>query len=277
MSRFQHPELADAASIIPSAPADFDIRVLGTVEELINSYKLRYHVFADVGYLQHPNSCGLEIDAYDERAVPFGAFDTASGAMVGTLRLITRQPQCHFARLVREVVEQAADHRLEAQARGAGSKLFPSIASKKIEQALAAYNTDGLPMAELSRIVVDRNLRGSGVSRRLMEFGIAHASVRGPTLIIGSFLASTLPMYARYGYVQLPETNFDYFESVGQVAIAGVCRTDRLPELTRSHVEELLGRSGAKTAVRSTAPDRSSNKHHDFQGMPGMAPGTTGG
>jgi hypothetical protein len=47
-------------------------------------------------------------------------------------------------------------------------------------------------------------------------------------------------MYANYGYLKLPQTDLEMFDSVGQIAIAGICRTDRLPQPTRSHVDELL-------------------------------------
>jgi len=258
---------------ISFASAKFEIRELCSVEELIDAYKLRYKVFADLGYLQHTNNSRLEIDPYDERAVPIGAFDAASGAMVGTIRLITRQTQTHFSRLVRCVLDHCQDDGLTAQAQGPRQNTLPSVVTGRIERALARFNSDGLPVLELSRTIVDPRLRGSGLARRLMECGIARAAIGGHALLIGSYLPLHLSMYARYGYVQLPDTDFERFDSVGQVAIAGVCRTDRLPEPTKSNVDELLRAGGAKLADHANR----GGSHTGFQGIPGMTPGVTGG
>src|ERR1700755_3095433 len=99
MSRSHPPKLSSAPSIVPSTPIEFEIRELVTTDELISSYQLRYQVYAALGYLQAPNRSKLEIDPFDQGAIPFGAFDPASATMIGTVRLITRQPQCHFSRL----------------------------------------------------------------------------------------------------------------------------------------------------------------------------------
>ena len=88
-----------------SEPAAYETKQLDTLEELIQSYRLRYEVYADLGYLRQANKSKLEIDEYDAWAIPFGAFDVTSRTMVGTLRLVTKQPQRDFSRLVHEVVE----------------------------------------------------------------------------------------------------------------------------------------------------------------------------
>jgi predicted GNAT family N-acyltransferase len=276
MPRCQQLELS-GLSPISFASAEFEIRELCSVEELMAAYKLRYKVFADLGYLQHTNKSRLEIDPYDERAVLFGAFDAVSGAMIGTIRLITPQTQTHFARLVRCVLDHCHDDGLTAQAQGPRQDTFPTLATGRIERALVRFNSGGLPVLELSRIIVDPGLRGSGLARCLMECGIARAAIGGHAVVISSFLLSHLPMNARYGYVQLPDTDFERFNSVGQVAIAGVCRTDRLPEPTKSNVDKLLRAGGAKLVERANATDGGLLLRSGFQGIPGMTPGVTGG
>jgi predicted GNAT family N-acyltransferase len=266
----------DASLAKPSASATFEIRELGTLEDLICSYRLRYEVYADLGYLS-PNNSGLEIDPYDAWAIPVGAFDTGTGKLMGTIRLITSGRQGRYARLVDEVLVLLADDLLKMRARAPRPHAFPSIASDKIDRALAVFNTDRLPVAELSRCVVDRKFRGSGVARGLMERGLAIAASGGPAVLVGSFLPEHLPMYARYGYQQLPQTDFDLFDSVGRVAIAGVCRTDKLPQPTRSNVEELLRSRGTKAGERITRTDCGACDRQRFQGMLGMGLSVTGG
>ena len=58
-------------------------------------------------------------------------------------------------------------------------------------------------------------------------------------------------MFARYGYVPLPNTGPALYDSIGQIAHAVVCRTDQLPEPTRTQVEELLSAMASGTKQRT--------------------------
>jgi predicted GNAT family N-acyltransferase len=271
MSRFQRAGLSDV-STSSSEPGAYEIKQLHTLEELVQSYRLRYEVYADLGYLRQSNPSKLDIDEYDGWAIPFGAFDATSRKMIGTLRLVTKQPQSDFSRLVAKALELFADTSLAMQARAPRPHILPSIVSDKIDQALAAFNIEGLIVSELSRSVVDRNFRGSGVSRSLMELGLAQAAFGAPALLIGSYLPEHLPMYVKYGYLNLPQTNLELFDSVGQIAVAGVCRTDRLPQPTRSHVEELVRSMRTNAAEHATETDCGSRIRYRFQGTPGIGP-----
>jgi hypothetical protein len=59
-------------------------------------------------------------------------------------------------------------------------------------------------------------------------------------------------MNARYGYQRLPNTDLDHFDHVGQIAAVMFCRTDVLPEPTRTHVDNLVEhmKSGAAELTR---------------------------
>jgi len=71
---------------LPIAPC-YELRPLETEAELYESYRLRYEVYGALGYLRRTNASRLEVDEFDPCAIPFGAFDLASGALIGTLRL----------------------------------------------------------------------------------------------------------------------------------------------------------------------------------------------
>jgi GNAT superfamily N-acetyltransferase len=234
-----------------------EIRPLDTVDELIASYRLRHEVYGALGYLQRFNRSELEIDPYDAYSIPFGAFDPESGDMIGMLRLITTAIQSRYEYLIRNVLRHFADHELTGEALRPRPYPFPSLISNAIEQRTAAFNTDGSAVYELSRSIVHPDHRGSGVSRRLMELGLAHAARLAPAVLIGGCSTKHVAMYTRYGYRKLPHTGLDYFASVGQVANAVVCRTDLLPELTRAHVGELVHamRTGATGHVLEVAED----------------------
>jgi predicted GNAT family N-acyltransferase len=236
----------------PAAPATAhevlcELRALETVEELIASFRLRHEVYGALGYLQRFNPSGLEIDEYDAFSIPLGAFDPTSGELIGTLRLITAEPQPEIDSLVHCVLGSFADRVLTRQALAPRPRPLPSVISDDIERQIAALNPDGLAVQELSRTIVRPGHRGAGISRRLMELGLAYATRSTPVVLIGSCVPAHVAMYARYGYRRLPRAGLDHFTSVGQDAHAVVCRSDALPEPTASHVADLVQsmRSGA--------------------------------
>jgi len=226
-----------------------EIRVLDGLDELIASYRLRYDVYGALGYIE-PNRSRLEIDPYDPYAVPFGAFDLATGALVGTLRLVTNEPQAGYVQAVCRVLADSRDLALAAQASRPRKHALPSILSADIAALIAVFNRAGHIVEELSRTIVRPDARGAGVSRGLMEFGLAFAKSRGPRVLVGGCLSQHVPMYARYGYQLLPRVRLDFFDSVGQVANAVVCSTDTLPEPTCAHVDDLVPRMRAAARRR---------------------------
>jgi predicted GNAT family N-acyltransferase len=233
---------------IPENRTICEIRVLDTVAELIESYKLRYEVYGALGYLRRFNASKLEIDEYDSSSIPFGAFDPRSGAMIGTLRLITAEVQPDYEHLVHRVLAELGDLELAKQALGPLPLPLPSIISDEIHRQIEAFNTDRLVVHELSRTIVRPGHRGMGVSRGLVELGLAYASRRGPAVVVGGCLPTHLPMYAKFGCHPLPHTGLEIFHSVGQIANTIICRTDVLPQPTRSHVDALLRSMGAGAA-----------------------------
>jgi Acetyltransferase (GNAT) domain len=277
MSRSQHADLSGVSPAGSSEPIAYVMKQLDTLEELVQSYRLRYKVYGDLGYLRHPNISKLEIDKYDAWAIPFGAFEATSRRLIGTLRLVTKQPQPDFSSLVQGVLKLFEDDSLAMQARAPRPHILPSIVSDTIDRALAAFNSENFIVSELSRAIVDHNFGGSGVSRGLMELGLAQAALGGPALIVGSCLPEHLPMYARYGCLRLPQTDLELFDSVGQIGIAAVCRTDRLPEPTRSHVDGLLRAMRSNAAEHITETDGGSRILYRFQRTPGMGLSVTGG
>jgi predicted GNAT family N-acyltransferase len=240
------PQLAS-----PSEPPSCEIRVLDSVADLVEAYQLRYDVYGALGYLARSNRSRLEIDEYDASAIPFGAFDPANGALIGTARLVTLERQPDYAQLMRRAVADTFDAELTRQALGTRPHPLPSIISPEVWRSIDEFNSDGFAVHELGRTIVHPRHRGSGVSRGLIELGLAHAAQFEPAVVIGSCRAEHIPMFARYGYVPLPNTAPALYDSIGQIAHAVVCRTDQLPEPTRTHVEELLSAMASGTKQRT--------------------------
>jgi predicted GNAT family N-acyltransferase len=243
-----------------------EIKVLTTDEELVESYRLRYEVYGGLGYIRTTNRAKLEIDEYDPFSIPFGAF--VGGKLAGTLRLILNEKQPEYVEATSRVLSQVADTQLIEQASRLRRHPLPSIISTRVMRQIERFNVDRFPVRELSRTIVHADHRGAGVSRGLMELGLAISAQRGPAVLIGGCLAEHVPMYAKYGYVELPDTERDLYDSVGQVAHAVVCRTDVLPQPTRGHVDKLLRRmqSGADTCTLDTGRGLKAIHHIARQG-----------
>lgn len=97
------------------------------------------------------------------------------------------------------------------------------------------------PLRELCRSVVRSGWRATGISRRLIEFGLAYGlGAAGQALFIGSCISEHLEMYRRgYGFDPLLTERMRY-EKLDLEAHVLAYRSDMpLPEPTRTNVEQL--------------------------------------
>ena len=229
----------------------YEIRILTTVRELVESYWLRYDSYSALGYLQCSNLAKLEIDPYDLMSIPFGAFDAASGRMIGTLRIVTSELQPVYERLVSRVLTEFADHDLTEQALGGRPHRLPAIVTDEIDRQIDAVNPGRFPVHEMSRFIVHPDHRSSHVSRGLAHLAFAYAMRSGRAVFIAGCQPRHVRLYASYGFVQLPHTGVDFHASVGQFANTIICRSDALPRPMQSQVDGLL-RSMADGAPEHT-------------------------
>lgn len=218
----------------------FAIKVLDSPVELASSYRLRYQVYETLDYVQHRSPAKLELDEFDRYAIPFGAIAIDTGELVGTLRLITNCVQMFYARRIDRILEAARDPRLRKLAVRPKRRALPSMVNEFVVSMIDAFNTGDQTVEEVSRAVVHPKYRGSGLSRALMEFGLAYAMVAGDPLILGGCLPEHLPMYGKYGFIQLPGTDLDLFENVGRIAHTIICNTKKLPEPSGTRVSTIL-------------------------------------
>lgn len=222
-----------------ASPTLYKIRLLETEAELVASFRLRFQVYSAIGYVPHSLVSELEIDVHDAYAIPFGAFDLSTGELVGTIRLLADDPYEHYERLVHRIVEDRGDAQLSERVFGERRGL-PSILSDEIAAEIDELNTDGFAVRELSRSITHPDHRGTGINRALMELGMAYAMHTAPVILVGGCQHAHVPLYERYGYERLPHAGTDHFAALGQDGSVVVCRTDRLPEPTRSHTRTLL-------------------------------------
>jgi predicted GNAT family N-acyltransferase len=248
---------ADSAGRSPALAAgtgapQYELRALTTEAELYESYQLRYEVYGALGYLQCFNRSKVELDVYDRASIPFGAFDTRTGDLVGTLRLITTEPQPEYDALIDNVLTECfEDDELHAQAAAPRSQPLPAIGCAEIDRSLHAFNRDRYSIHELSRFIVHPGHRYSHVSRSLVQLAMAYAMQFGPAVFIAGCLPRNLRLNASYGFIRLPDTGLHHYDSVGQLACTIVCRSDVLPPMMQSQIEGLL-RSMASGATEHT-------------------------
>lgn len=243
---------------VPAAgKATYALRVIADAADLRAAFRLRYRVFEALGYLPGRFPSGLEIDAYDGWSIPFGAFSLATGELCGTLRLVTGERRDRLARAIRRLVDASGDAQLRVRALSPRRRPLPSLISEAIGDALARANPHGRIAAELSRTIVHPDHRGSGLSRGLMELGLARAMLHGDRLLLGGCHPDHVALYARYGYRVLPGTGIDPYDSVGgQGSHTVVCDTAELPEPTRSRAARILAalRGGATGCLFEAHP-----------------------
>lgn len=240
-----------ASRALPAMAPTCEIRALTTAAELADSYRLRHEVYGTLGYLRCSNKFGLEIDGYDLSSIPFGAFHASTGEMVGTLRLITGEPVFEYEWLITLLLTELSDAEIAEQALARSHCKLPSIVSDDIDREIAAFNSGGHPVHELSRFIVHPAHRSANLSLGLVMAAMAYAMQSGPAIFIASCLPRHVPLYAKYGLSKLPNTDFEYFDSVGQTANTIIGRSDVLPRPMQSRMDDLL-RSAASGASEHT-------------------------
>lgn len=233
-------EVSVTPTLEPTRTRVYEIRALETKTELYDSYQLRYDVYGALGYLQGFNRSRLEVDIYDRSSVPFGAFDARTCEMIGTLRLITAQPQPAYQALIESVLAECMDTELNTQASAPSGLRLPAISCEEINRELARFNQDHFTVHELSRFIVRPGHRYSQASRALVQLAMARAMLSGPAVFIAGCLPRHVRLYASYGFGTLPNSGLHQFDSVGQRASTIVCRSDALPPLMQDQVNGLL-------------------------------------
>lgn len=236
---------AEAAGESVVHASSSSVAVARRASDILGALRLRYDVYRAAGYLP-ASAARVDADAYDPRSSILVGKDGA--AIAGTVRVIAADRLSAPPRdLVPLVVAVAGDRALAEHVATQRSASLPSIVSDEVAARIADLNPRGMPICELSRLVVLRAAQGTGLASRLVELGSAVAWRRGPALLVGSCLPERVGAYARrYGYRPLrdPADGLDYFPSVGQHGCVIACRPDDMPRAMRERVERLAQEIG---------------------------------
>ena len=208
----------------------YSMRISNSVSDLLAIYKLRHSTFHSIGYLPKALNSGLEIDSYDRFAIPLGIFDTNSGSLVATLRIITTHEQPDYTQLIDCILQKCCDDELTDRVNSAKKHPLPAIAGKASSQLVDEFNKSSFPLVEISRLIVHPGCRGKGLSQALMKFALAVSMSDGPKTIVAGVLEKHVAMHRECGFDTLPGSTIELNEVVNRHASTIVCSTLAIPE-----------------------------------------------
>lgn len=221
------------------------VRFAESLDEVRQCLALRRLVYGLLHYLplhQIDDPSGLEIDAWDARAIHLVAVD--GNAVLGTARLIVELP--YDLRPVRGLSVPVLDvhrrHGIWARTlvRYAASAVRESASrcqfwylpilqstdfSDRWSPTLAAIS----PAAEVSRVVVDPSFRGRGISRLLVEMALKAARGLRRRAVVLECIPAHQQMYEKYGFRRIRGVH-SRDADLDQLAVAMCCGLDSMPE-----------------------------------------------
>lgn len=202
-----------------SLPYPLHLKVIDSLDELVQYFRLRYAVHgpAGMGYIPNErfNPSQLDIDAYDPRSIHIGGFIEIDGqrCLVTTSRITTPLVQELFDSWIRQIISYHNEYGLMASATAQPRHHFPTEQVYDFQDLYRKYTCQ--KFSEMGRLSVldsvpnpldpdnEISLRGLGLSRFTKEFGVAVALQEGYPLSVGSCIPGHAEMYAKYGYVRI--------------------------------------------------------------------------
>ncbi|HEV3162651.1 MAG TPA: GNAT family N-acetyltransferase [Isosphaeraceae bacterium] len=184
------------------------IRHVRTKEELKCYYRLRHRIYSLMGYLDHEVEgvpIEREIDWCDLFSIPIAAFVAEpSGAerMIGTTRIIgTRDYAPRLSSATEEIAAEDETGILTGKLNQIYRFQMPFLQSHPDPQILTKLNKE-CPDAfcEISRVIVDRDHRGMGISKILMSYAMAVARRMGMKRIFLECLPAHRELYESFRF-----------------------------------------------------------------------------
>ena len=199
----------------PEAPLVLDlgkltIRLLrkGNLTEFKDYFALRHRIYAIMGYLEEEvETCPshLEMNEADTHAIHIGAFYRVGfrEMLIGCARVVMNTPE---DKDLREMCERlaGADPIIARRLDRADPLNLPIFQTHSgMNKIMPQIYRNNVTCGELSRLVVDRNYRGSGLSRLLVQEGMNQASSLSVSRMFLECLEIHETMYQKLGFVKL--------------------------------------------------------------------------
>ena len=184
---------------------EFVVRQVNDEFELAQYYKLRFHAYSVMGYIsprkeQVPSK--LEIDGCDMRAIHLGAFCKSSGyeQLVGTARiLLTGSTNSKWAEPTRLLLKN--DPLLNAIVNEEALPLcLPVFQSQSLNADIHEVYVNSLTVGELSRVIVEAEWRGAGLSSLLIRSAVEEAGRVNAHRLYLECLPVHESLYGKFGF-----------------------------------------------------------------------------
>jgi predicted GNAT family N-acyltransferase len=203
-----------------------EIRKPRSEEELSGYFTLRYKVWKAAGYLRSENALTRtewEIDIWDRTAVPLCAI-ASDGAVLGCARLISSSgnEEPTYVPRIEKLLGQLKDPKL--------SKLFE--VSKRMQQPfdLLEEFPEYRPhfreliqgranMAEVGRVAVDPDRRGSCISEVLVDTAVSCAEARGVSCLFLACPEQLASLYSKSGFSAKPGLRSNKYFNISRPSI----------------------------------------------------------
>ena len=201
---------------------------------------LRYNVWEKIGYLPdwRQNSDRLEADAYDRYSLQLCALDGDDGHVVSVLRFVTQEKQPQS-----EIIEALFDSAKDLKTATAfDMERNGRIPSEEYSDSTAIINENeknGRRVGELSRLAVHPEWKGRGVTKRLMEFGIASALDIGYRIALSRCVTSQVDFYGKFGQYPIPGLVPKLDPLVQQMAYPLIMDFEKLPPRVEKNVSRM--------------------------------------
>jgi predicted GNAT family N-acyltransferase len=172
--------------------------------EFRSYFQLRHRVYSQMGYLDDftERFSKLEMNEADVHSIHLAAY-CRSGCrelLVGSARVVTNSEADPVLVDLFEIIadrEPVAKQRLR-EAYPLGLPIFHTY--RKMTPIIGEIFRKGQKCGELSRVIVDRAFRGSGISNRLISEALERAVGRGVAQIFLECLKIHEPLYEKHGF-----------------------------------------------------------------------------
>ncbi len=177
--------------------------------EFLTYFRLRHRVYTIMGYLDgdvERSRSRLEMNEADVRAMHIGAFyrSGAREALVGCARVVTTEaPNLALQKMFESIA--GADPVVRSRLNAPYPLLLPVFQSHKATNSLIYSSlSTNQRCGEISRVIVDRDFRGRGISHRLIEEALRISTNRGIDRLFLECLKGHERLYETHGFKALP-------------------------------------------------------------------------
>lgn len=188
-------------------PAQHVVLPVADLSGFIESLRLRYRVYRELGYIDHDD--GLDLDEFDRSSLHFNAVGPGGG-IAGTVRLIL--PVGHDCSIGRDGLAQVGlwcDAVQRSITRPVVGRTTLPVFETMRDNQIPLEARDQCHAGELSRIIVAPSSRGMGLASRLAAAVVDSARDLGLRIVFIECLPPHVPMFARFGF-EIVNRSLDY-------------------------------------------------------------------